>query len=153
MKVTLTPYTLTEALFDRPQPLLKLCIYTSRASTSPHLKFAKRRRCLLIWASPVHRSCSWYQLIWNLRTHTYTPVQRPSFQVSLFPLTFSLSVRKKSGEKVHSMRGNWCRDFVAGSPSCRQPMLTTSTGTHPFFNHKLRPCWSLLRLLSDVSTQ
>ena len=37
------------------------------------------------------------------------------------------------------MRGNWCRDSEAGCPSCRQPVLKTSTGPHPFFNHQQTP--------------
>ena len=32
----------------------------SHAKTSPNLKFVKRRRCLLISVSPVHRLYSWY---------------------------------------------------------------------------------------------
>ena len=35
--------------------------------------------------------------------------------------------------------GNWCRDFDAKCPSCCQPVLKTSTGTHPFFNHQQTP--------------
>ena len=38
--------------------------------------------------------------------------------------------------KVHSMRGNWYRVWC---PSCRQPVLKTSNGTHPFFNHQQTP--------------
>jgi len=41
--------------------------------------------------------------------------------------------------KVHCIRGNWCRVFVAGCPSCHQPVLKTSTGTCPFFNHQHTP--------------
>jgi len=47
--------------------------------------------------------------------------------------------RKTNGGKVHSMTGNWCRDFKAGCPSCCQPVLKVSTGTHPFFNHQQTP--------------
>jgi len=42
--------------------------------------------------------------------------------------------RKRSGGKVHSMRGKCCGDFEAGCPSCRQPVQKTSTGPHLFFN-------------------
>ena len=42
--------------------------------------------------------------------------------------------QKWTGVTIHSMRGNWCRDFVAGCPSCGQPVLKTSNGPHPFFN-------------------
>jgi len=30
---------------------------------------------------------------------------------------------KRSGGKVHSIIGNWCRGFVARCPSCRRPVL------------------------------
>ena len=64
--------------------------------------------------------------------------------------------KKRSGGKVHSMMGNWCRDFVARCPSCHQPVLKTSTEPHPFFNHdqtlKRRAIsHSLFRLFSDIS--
>ena len=90
---------------------------------------------------------------------TYMPVSRPSLQVNLgnalqFPLDSPLPYilfntilpcpsqtgrwrwSKRNGRKVHSMKGNWCRNFEARCPSCHQPVLKTSTGTHRFFNHQ-----------------
>ena len=45
--------------------------------------------------------------------------------------------RKRSGGKVHSTRSIWV--LTAGCPSCHQPVLKTSTGTHPFFNRQQTP--------------
>ena len=42
-------------------------------------------------------------------------------------------------KECSSMRGNWCRDFVAEWPSCQQPVLKALTGPHPFFNHQQTP--------------
>jgi len=50
--------------------------------------------------------------------------------------------RKRSGGKVHSMRGNWCRDFEARCPSFLKPP-TDSRG-------KKRCC--ILCQLSDIVT-
>jgi len=47
--------------------------------------------------------------------------------------------RKRSGGKVHSTKDNWCGDFETGCPSCLQPVLKTSTETHPFFKHQQTP--------------
>jgi len=38
----------------------------------------------------------------------------------------------RSGGKVHSMRGNWCRDFEAGCPSCCKPVQKTDHWTSSF---------------------
>jgi len=89
----------------------------------------------------------------NTRTQCHThagvvvmipPTSFPSFSIT--PSHHALLRQKKgqqwnkrSGRKVHSMRGNCCRDFEAGCPSCHQPVLKTSTGTHPFFNHRQTP--------------
>ena len=53
------------------------------------------------------------------------------------PLLFFHCRPFSSGWKVHFMSGNWCRDFVAGCPSCRQPVLKTSIRTHHFYNLNL----------------
>jgi len=47
--------------------------------------------------------------------------------------------RKRSRGRVHSMRCNYCRDFVAKCPSCRQPVIKTSTGPRPIFIHQQTP--------------
>jgi len=47
--------------------------------------------------------------------------------------------RKRSGWKVHSSRGNWCRVYVAGCLSCHQPVIKTFTGPRLFFNHQRTP--------------
>jgi len=43
-----------------------------------------------------------------------------------------------SGRKVHSIRGNWCRVYVARCPyvvnQCQR--VKTATGAHPFFNQQ-----------------
>ena len=49
-----------------------------------------------------------------------------SFHHVLFRPEKGWQWRKRSGGKVHSMRGNWCRIFEAGHPSCCQPVLKTS---------------------------
>jgi len=49
------------------------------------------------------------------------------------------STQEGNGGKVRSMRGKWCTMFKAGCPSCHQPVLKTSTGPHPFFNHRQTP--------------
>lgn len=47
--------------------------------------------------------------------------------------------RKRSGEEVHFMRGNWCKDFDAERPCCYQPVLKVFTWFYIFFSHKQTP--------------
>ena len=75
-----------------------------------------------------------------------SPVTHPLLTYSLTPFHHvllrqekGLRWRKRSGRKVHSMRGNLCRDIEAKCRFCPQPVLQTCTGTHPFFSHQQTP--------------
>jgi len=114
-------------------------------------KMVSRFMCVSRWVVP------------QKYTHTHTLVQRPSFEVDLgqqVPLnppslthpTMSCSERRRDGSKgkgwglegqifeicLHTMRVTGAV-FVLRCPSCHQPMLKTSTGRHPLFNHQQTP--------------
>jgi len=104
-------------------------------------------------------AASWHETyVTHTYTHSLTAILAGKRESASFPLTFPLHTspltpshhvllrqekgrqwRKRSGGKVHSMRGNWCRILVAGCPSCHQLVLKSSTGPHPFFNQQQTP--------------
>ena len=63
----------------------------------------------------------------------------PLLHKSLETTATTLLVKWKSHNKIDAVLYHMVKVFVAGCTSCRQQMLTTSTGPHPFFNHQQTP--------------
>jgi len=68
----------------------------------------------------------------SIRKHCYTLKWSMTHATMVNYYKYKVKKEDWCEGKVHSIRGNLCRVFVAGCPSCCQSILMTSTGTHPF---------------------
>jgi len=75
----------------------------------------------------------------SLFPHDFLSPYNPINTIPLATMSFTEWMAVKEAEWRESTsafhESNWCRNFEAGCPFYRQPVLKTSTGSHSFFIH------------------